>query len=124
VTSSSVSIALANTRKIDVELPPLKVMRPAPCTMVFVDTDFTAVRTMACGADPQLNVIVPPLVDWTMAKTVSKAIRLQLAGVPVPTTPFAACAAVSGGSNKATASTHCHLAIVLPMVALLSQCAF
>jgi hypothetical protein len=72
------------TAKTFVCPPPLSVMMLAPSMAVFVKTFFTRVTVMVTGLGPQLNVTLPP-----PASAASNAASVQLAGVPVPTTPLA-----------------------------------
>ncbi|MBK7181377.1 MAG: hypothetical protein IPH82_30070 [Chloroflexi bacterium] len=75
-------------------MPPLRVIRPPPSIVVSVVMVCTAVGVMVCGAGPQLNVTVPPPL-----RAVVSAAAVQLAGVPLPTTP-AAC------NGRAPTKTH------------------
>src|SRR4051812_49942369 len=63
--------------------PPSRVIfRPPSMTVFFVDgTLSVAVTRIITGSGPQLKVMTPPAVT-----AVWRALKLQLAGMPVPTT--------------------------------------
>src|SRR5208283_41265 len=61
--------------------PPLSVTWPAPSMVVSLPTGTSEVTLMVTGAEPQLNVTMPPL-----ATADRKAASVQLTALPLPTT--------------------------------------
>ena len=82
------SVAPAFTRKWR-EPCALNAILPLPSIVVFAAIDFCELSVIECRLGPQLNVTAPP-----PARAALNAASVQLAGVPVPTTP-AACAGVA-----------------------------